>query len=253
MAAMTSLMEAARDTLQFLLPRQCAGCGVDDAALCVACTHALSNRSRLVQLAIARHLFQCPVVAVSDYNPRARAIVTAFKDKGMHPLASPLATAMADAWSRYGVSKGTPVLVIPVPSARGGKIRRGYEPTWLLACELAQRIPLARSAKALQRTGKWGGRQRKTLRRRERLIATPRYLSRYDVRGYSVVIVDDVVTTGASLEAAAHALTDAGAQVLGAIVVASAARESRPSPEAENCGDTALATRLRLRPSQADS
>lgn len=250
---MTSVLEAARDTLQFLLPRYCAGCGVDDAALCADCTHAMTTKSHPVQLAISRYLFGRPVIAVSDYDPQTRAVVTAFKDKGMHPLAAPLATLMAQAWRAHGNSWAQPVLVVPVPSARGGKIRRGYEPTWLLATELAQRVRCARATKALQRPGMWLGRQRKTLSRRERLSVAPRYLSRLDVRGYSVVIVDDVVTTGASLEAAARALADAGAEVLGAIVVASATGESRSSTQAENCGDRALATGLRLRPSQADS
>lgn len=253
MAAMTPLVEVARDTLQFFLPRQCAGCGVGADVLCVECRSALSNRSHLVQLAISRHLFGRPVVAVSDYDPRARAVITAFKDRGMHPLARPLATVMAEAWSRHDLSGGQPVLVIPVPSAPGGKIRRGYEPTWLLAQELAQRVPAARATRALGRSGTALSRQRKTLKRRARLLTTPLYLSRCDLEGYSVVIVDDVVTTGASLEAAARALTDAGANVMGAIVMASATKESRPSTEAGNCGDTALATGLRLRPSQADS
>lgn len=250
---MTTLVEVARETLQFLLPRHCTGCGVGADVLCGECRGSLSNTSHLVQLAISRHLYGRPVIAVCDYDPRTRAVITSFKDKGMHPLASPLATLMAEAWSRHGVSSGKPVLVVPVPSAPGGKIRRGYEPTWLLAQELAHRVPAARATRALGRSGMVLSRQRKTLKRRARLLTTPTYRSRCDLEGYSVVLVDDVVTTGVSLEAAARALTDAGADVIGAIVVASAAKERRPSVEAGNYGDTALATGLRLRPSQADS
>ena len=253
MAAMTTLEETIRDTVQFLLPRQCAGCGVDGDALCDECVGALSEQSHLVQLAISRHLFGRPVIAVCDYDPRAKAVVTTFKDKGMHTLARPLAALMAEAWSAHRLGQGQPLLIVPVPSARGGKVRRGYEPTWLLSTHLCRQVPATRAVRALRRTGMVASKPRKTMRRRARLINTPTYQSRVDLRGYSVVIVDDVVTTGASLESAARAILEAGAEVVGVIVVASATRQSPSPTKAENYGDTSLATGLRWRASQADS
>jgi predicted amidophosphoribosyltransferase len=253
MGTMATIAQAARETMDFLLPRECASCGVDGEALCNDCADALVNKALVVQLAFQRHLYECPIIAATDYGSRAKAVISAFKDKGMHSLATPLSTVMAGAWSTHGALWRTPVLLVPVPSAPGGRIRRGYEPTWLLASQLATRIPAARAIRALQRRHTLFGRQRKTMSRRERLVTTPRYRSRFDLRGYAVVIVDDVVTTGVSLEAAALALTHSGARVVGAIVAASATREGSASREAGNSGDSTLATGLRWRPSQADS
>jgi len=253
MGAVETIARDARETLQFLLPRQCAGCGFDGEVLCQVCVDGLSNRGLVVQLALQRHLYRRPIVAATDHDPRVKAVITAFKDKGLHPLATPLSSVMAEAWSTHGAVYGRRVLCVPVPSAAWGMVRRGYEPTWLLASRLSRRVPAARAVSALQRGHSLIGRQRKTMSRRERLITTPRYRSRFDLRGYAVVIVDDVVTTGASLEAAALALTRAGARVVGAVVAAAAIRESSGYVEAGNFGDSALASGLRLRPLQADS
>jgi ComF family protein len=248
---MDALATIFRDTLQFFLPRECAGCGAEGSDVCGYCVAHLSGLAHRVSLSFTRALFSKPVIAVTGYTPLARAVVTSFKDRGRHGLAEPLSSLMAQAWSLTDLHH-LPTLLVPIPSARGGRMRRGYEPTAVLAQQLARRLPAARGASVLERRVSDGFVQRKTLRRRQRLATPPRFVSRCDLRNEPVVIIDDVVTTGASLESAAHALQDAGANILGALVVASVQRAGRSQGDRGIEGDTALATRLRWRASPVD-
>jgi ComF family protein len=211
-----------RETLQLLLPRDCAGCGLPDVDLCAHCRHTLGQQARLVSLSIQRELFGSPVVAAFDYAGIGKDVVVSFKDRGRHDLTKALTRLVFAAWPALGKGGMKPLLLVPLPSHRGGHLKRGYEPTWLIASELSRFLPHTRPVRLLHAKGIVRGTQRKTLSKRQRLHTPPRFRCGAELHGYRIVLVDDVVTTGSSLEQATRTLRECGAEVVGALVLAAA-------------------------------
>ena len=149
-----------------------------------------------------------------------RAIIHAFKYDGRRSLAAPLARLMAARGAC--VIEGAEVAV-PVPLHPRRRRARGYNQ----AADLAARLPLP-SVEALRRTRHTpsqtdlpAGRRRRNVRG---AFAPARRRPFFDpgarVRGRVVLLVDDVATTGATLEACARALAAMGAREVRALTVA---------------------------------
>jgi ComF family protein len=159
----------------------------------------------------------CHAALAYDY-PWA-GLIGRFKFQGEPGWAAPLAQRMlCDA----GIAQSLAVaqLVLPVPLSRGRLAERGFNQ----ALELARRLSPARvDAHLLLRTRETL--PQATLDRRERLRNVAGAFAvdplRIDlVRGQAVILVDDVMTSGASLHAAALALRQAGAREVRALVLA---------------------------------
>jgi predicted amidophosphoribosyltransferase len=221
-----------------LLPRTCAGCGVPGALLCRRCARLLT----VPHLAQPRRFpagFP-PTVAAGAYAGPVRPAVNAFKERGRAELARPLgaALALAVAGVLAGLDGGHgPVRLVPVPSSRAALRVRGRdhvrELTARATAELrAAGVPVA-PARLLRRTGR--ARDSAGLsaaQRRDNLAGT--FALAPDAaavgRDTVLVVVDDVVTSGATLTEAAAVLAPAapagGAPVLAAVVAAT----PRPAP-----------------------
>lgn len=113
-------------------------------------------------------------------------------------------------------------LVLPVPTASSRRRQRGYDQAVLLARELARELHLP-TQKCLARLGQ--SRQVGTSRklRLSQLEQAFRVTDCRAVKGECVLLVDDVITTGATLEAAASVLKKAGAKQVDAVVFAQTA------------------------------
>jgi predicted amidophosphoribosyltransferase len=122
---------------------------------------------------------------------------------------------MADriAWLAPGTLLGGEI--VPVPTARVRSLARGFDPAGEIAAALAERTGLPLGA-LLAREG--SGRQLGR-RRAERLGRPPRIRARGPAPP-SVVLVDDVLTTGATVSACARALRGAGATRVVAVTFA---------------------------------
>jgi len=153
-----------------------------------------------------------PLVALGSYRGGLRSLILAAKHRGAHAAIRRLGGALRDAALPWGT-----VVAIPVPSSRPGFLARGYglAPTIAHAAELRVANCLLMDDRGTQR-----GRHR--TERRQRAIHVG---SRRPPVGTRVVIVDDVMTTGASVDAATDACMIAGLRVVGVLVVAIA--ESR--------------------------
>jgi predicted amidophosphoribosyltransferase len=156
-------------------------------------------------------------------------MIVAYKERGRSGLALPLGVALARAVSAAGL----PALLVPVPSTRASIRRRGYDPTLRIA-RVAARLLASRGEPV---------RCRRLLAHRRRVVdqaglSAPGRLAnlagalvaRRDLRGVRVIVVDDVVTTGATLVEAARALRAAGAEVCAAAVVAATTRRAGALP-----------------------
>ena len=204
-----------RTLADLVLPRTCAGCGVPGSDVCPRCRRWLAV-PRLA--APRRHLPGFPpTVAAGPYAGPVRPVVVAFKEHGRAELARPLGAALALAVTVLltGLTDPgpRPVLLVPVPSSAAAVQRRGRDHVRELARSAATELCAAgvpaRSLSLLRRTR--GTRDSAGLGAEERrLNLAGRFRGRPPRGGVlpagTMVLVDDVVTSGATLTEAARTL-----------------------------------------------
>lgn len=221
---MLALRRPVSALLDLALPPCCAGCGAEGEVLCRACRPALEVRLHLpagTPLGLPDGPPD-PLTRLEWCAPFAGAVrhaLHALKYAGERRLAQPLGEAVAARWSACG---GGGQLLVSVPVHASRRRERGYDQAELIAAAAARRLGLP-SLAAVERTRATTAQYRLDRRRRAANVATAfgvrPGLERW-VAGRDVVLVDDVVTTGATLAATAGALLAAGARSVAAITVA---------------------------------
>jgi ComF family protein len=221
---------ALRALLELLYPPRCAACGeaVESEPFCAICAEAVDpvppGCARCGQpgpealcgaCRAAPPAFDAVRAAGLMGGPLADAI-HAFKYRGRPALARPLG-----AWLAARVPLEPGAVVVSVPLARGRRRERGYDQAALLADGVARGAGgRKRLRAALRRVREAPPQVGRTREERARNVAGA-FEASAAVSGRDVVLVDDVVTTGATADAAAAALRRAGAR---SIVVVALAR-----------------------------
>ena len=213
------LREAALDALAVLLPVECAGCGVWDRGICSSCRVALTPVVQVRDVGARGHAAALPVWAGLEYDGIARSVMLALKAQQRMDAAQVLAPALAEAVrAATAVIGASGVEVVAVPGTRSAYRRRGYDPVQLLISRAglgaSRAFAPARPHKAQKQLG---------VDERDRNLRGSFRLQRL-VAGRRILLIDDVVTTGATLREAARMLRGGGAEVVGAAVVASTPR-----------------------------
>lgn len=213
--------------LGLLLPRGCAGCDLPDHVLCDDC-RALFGRTVVAPLAgtLTGRSYSCAV-----YDGCVRHAILAWKDHGESELDRPFRQLLAGLAWRSGLMDlcGGGLFVVPAPSSPRSLRRRGRRHLDPLARALAAMMRRhgieARAYGALEaahvhdRSVQTRGRAGRAARIGDGGIAVPARAVRL-VDGTRVVLVDDIVTTGATLHHCVTALGTAGARVVGALTLA---------------------------------
>lgn len=219
---MTNLLERTRAlALDLLFPPQCAICRRQGAMVCENCAAFLpvadGQRCEQCWAAVERgeRCVDCTSRPLSFGSNRsafvfeggARELQHQFKFRGMHALAAPMAALMVECVAAPAVD-----LVVPVPLHRVRERSRGYNQAALLGKPLAALIRRPFDARAATRIRPTAP-LTKTNRREDRFaIVEGAFAARREcVEGRAILLVDDVITTGATLDACASALRAAGA------------------------------------------
>jgi ComF family protein len=222
--------------LSLLFPSRCASCGeprrgVGGGGICAPCWRdlpTLDAAETCPRCALPTGGGTCRgcerrppplerAAAVGPYAGSLKRLVAAYKFEGWDLLAPPAASLMAALARRTRLSEGVDA-VAPIPSTRGRNRRRGYDPADLLAVETARRLGLP-GKNLLERIRETVPQSDLPASKRAANVAGA-FTARPAAAGQSILLVDDVVTTGATAFSAASALRGAGAREIRLLVLA---------------------------------
>ncbi len=189
-------------------------------ALCAKCGKPLADPGEVYCPDCARlpHLFD-EGCAVFRYRSVSGALYR-FKYEGRQEYAAWFGKVMADKLlqafperkllERYG--KPHPDLLVPVPVSKQRMAQRGYNQAALLAREISKRTGIASGEDALVRSRHTAPLRGMSFSMRQRCLESTFHAASNDVKLKLIVLVDDIYTTGATMDACSRALLSAGAR-----------------------------------------
>lgn len=213
--------------MSIVAPHECLVCGNEGALLCNWCfmdgcpsvlprcykCYASTPNSEVCAKCRAKSPLK-HVWVRSDYEGLAKQLIHNFKFERMQAAAKPIAAYMQEALPYL-----ENVLCVPIPTASSRLRQRGYDHTKLIAKHLVSKKGLRYEA-LLERLGQ--SRQVGT-KRKQRVLQLQeafRVIRLELVKDAHILLVDDVVTSGATLEETARVLKQAGAKTVDAAVFA---------------------------------
>ena len=189
-----------RALLDFVFPPQCGGCETIGSGLCDACLpHGAPIERRLPTLTVS---------ALGTYEGAVRRAILALKS-GRRDVAEAFARRLT-----FHTAGDARELVVPVPTTAARRRQRGFD-----GCELIAQLAFGSRVEAglVQMRGE----TQRGRGREARLTVRKRFLWRgRSLNGAVVVLLDDVVTTGATLDECAAVVRAAGGSVRKALVIA---------------------------------
>ncbi|NTU65924.1 MAG: ComF family protein [Chloroflexi bacterium] len=208
--------------IDLLYPPQCGGCQTAGSLWCDACRAAIEPikppwcekcgepfvTDRLCANCRTHPLQIEKIRSVALFEGVLRQAIHRFKDERLAGLAEPFGEMLADYWRGELL---TADWLIPVPLHPSRERDRGYNQSELLTRSLARRVNVPVSSKGLRRTRATAVQMTLNAAQRRENVAGAFECIEARVRGARVMLIDDVGTTGATLDACAQAVLKAGA------------------------------------------
>lgn len=219
---------------QFVLPNLCSLCGnLSPTTLCVSCAAICWNEPRprctvcALPLAGGRRRtggprYRCgacmeappafdATLALADYRAPLDLLALGLKFRARLALGATFAQRLAQEAEDALDPAQRPDVLVPVPLSRERLIERGYNQAWQIARPLGRALGTHADATLVRRVLHTAPQSRLDRDTRRRNVARAFALTK-PVRGLHVGVVDDVMTSGATLDALAHTLKAAGAR-----------------------------------------
>jgi len=222
--------------LDLLTGAACSGCQAPGVILCPACRESLRGQARVTWPTPRPPGLAVPWAA-GEYAGLLRALVLGHKERSQFSLSGPLGLLLADAVEGLVTDRRPPLVLVPVPSRRRTTRARGHDPTGAMTREAARVLTTrgyAATAHRLLRVGAVLDQSGLDSRARTANLSgsmnCPSTAVAALARGWvsaTVVVCDDVLTTGATAREAQRALAASGLPVAGIAVVA-ATRKRAP-------------------------
>ena len=209
-----------------MVPHECLGCGCEGTLICTDCVSSLS--------AIPGRCYRCRKISIGSltchncrkqsrlkrvsvvtiYDGIAKDLVWKLKFSGAQAAAKNIAIIM-----NQQIEISREMLIVPVPTATSRVRKRGYDQAWLIARELSKLSGL-KYANCLARVNQTHQVGAGRSQRLKQLTNAFRVTKPSLTKSAFILLIDDVITTGATLESAAKTLRLAGAKQIDALVFA---------------------------------
>lgn len=225
--------ELGRGLLDLLFPPQCIGCRRPGTWLCADCVSSLPYITTSTCRRCGVPISEGPLCERCHRNPPRldrigsvflfegpiRRAVHRLKYRNARALANPLGASMADWWREHPIEADA---IVPVPLHADRLRQRGYNQAALLARELERRTGLPLREDILIRVRSTRPQMELDAEARQRNMVGAFSCPNGQAKGQSILLIDDVCTTGATLEACADALRAGGASAVSALTLARA-------------------------------
>ncbi|HTF21498.1 MAG TPA: phosphoribosyltransferase family protein [Chryseolinea sp.] len=226
--------EILRDFVSLFFPTPCMACGESllkgEETICTSCLlelpetdHHLNSENPLLH----RLSYRIPLrYGMACYrftkNGRVQRLLHALKYKGHHEIGTRLGRVYGEKLVEAGTYDGFD-LILPVPLHVSRLRKRGYNQSAKFGEGLAEKLMIPCTDKLIKRLQKTETQTRKSrVRRWENIANVFKVVVPELVKGRSILLVDDVITTGSTIEACANALFSEGARELSIACIAEA-------------------------------
>jgi predicted amidophosphoribosyltransferase len=208
-----------------VLPLECGGCGAPSTRWCEVCARQLQVRPDEPHLIAPRVQPGVPVFSLGRYAGARRNAIVAVKEHGRADLIRPLAVALDAALRRLQTWQvvEAPLTVVPAPTRRLAARRRGGDPVARMAQAATRQNPDAAVVPALRMAALVRDSVGLSSAARQRNVAGRVRLCRPADRLHGdVVLVDDIVTTGATAAESVRVLQTRAVPVVAVVALAHA-------------------------------
>lgn len=221
-------MPLVEQIISYIAPHECIGCATEGNLLCDGCVinelESIPDRCYRC-LSLTRDSAVCKsckrnsplkyVWVATEYDGVAKQLIHAFKFERAYGGHKPVAACIKEALPYLDSS----TIITHLPTATSRQRLRGYDQSQLIAREIAK-LSGVRYVPLLERSGQLrqvGSTRQQRIKQMESSFRATRPSG---ISGQHILLIDDIVTTGASLEAAARVLKSAGAKRIDAAVFA---------------------------------
>lgn len=219
--------------IDWVFPPSCAGCGIPGTRLCPKCLANIRRIKPPICKICGEKLSNGNICTRCRFTPpkitaiRSWAVYEDTVRKGLHQLKYSRNIALGDTFSVYLcnllLDTGWHIDVIaPIPLGNVRQKERGYNQAALLAKPVARQLKIPYQPKIVRRTRETISQVTLTLADRKTNVAGAFKAKQELVNGKNVLIIDDITTSGSTLEACAEALFSAGAKNVYGMTVARA-------------------------------